>query len=120
LKSFIKLINFYLVSSTNQNMSNPNPYKIPILLTIMANTFLFHKVSEKEKEEIKKQAKSLLDEFGSKLEKIKTKDSHFQNKDGLRGEGDGWDTDKDFRDIMMSNAPFIEDDFLVAEKGGWK
>ena len=82
--------------------------------------FLFHKVSEKEKKEIKKQAKSLLDEFSKKLEKIKTKESHFQNKDGLRDESNGWNTDEEFRSTMLANAPFVEDDFIVAEKGGWK
>jgi len=86
----------------------------------MTNNFLFHKVSEKEKEEIKKQAKKLLDEFAGKLEKIKTKEGHFENGEGLREEGDGWNTDSDFRDLMLLNAPFVEDDFLVAEKGGWK
>ncbi len=86
----------------------------------MASNFLFHKVSEKEKKEIKKQAKSLLNEFSKKLDKIKTKEDHFSNQDGLRNEGDGWKTDEEFRSTMLANAPFVEDDFLVAEKGRWK
>ena len=85
----------------------------------MAESFLFHKVSEKEKEQIKKQAKKLLNDFSGKLEKIKAKEEHFENSDGLREEGDGWETDKDFRDLMLLNAPFVEDDFVVAEKRGW-
>jgi len=84
------------------------------------NNFTWHKVSEKEKKEIKKQAKRLLDDFASKLGKIKLKEKHFENNSGIREEGDGWDTDKKFRDIMFSNASFVEDDFIVAEKGGWK
>ena len=86
----------------------------------MVNNFLFHKVSEKEKKEIKKQAKKLLDEFSKKLDKIKTKESHFSNKNKLRDEGDGWKTDEEFRSTMLSNAPFTENDFIVAEKGEWK
>ena len=86
----------------------------------MPNNFLFHKVSEKEKKEIKKQAKSLLNEFSKKLEKIKTKESHFKNQEGMRDEGNGWKTDQTFRDLMLLNSPFVEDDFIVAEKGGWK
>jgi len=82
--------------------------------------FTYHKVSEKEKEEIKKNAKKLLDTFASKLGKIKAKESHFENNSGLRQEGTGWDTDKEFRDLMFLNAPFVEDEFIVAEKGGWK
>ena len=82
--------------------------------------FTYHKVSEKEKEDIKKQSKKLLNAFANKLEKIKTKESHFSNNSGLREEGTGWDTDPDFKSITLSNAPFIENDFIVAEKGGWK
>ena len=87
------------------------------------DNFSYHKVSEKEKEEIQKNAKKLLDNFARKLEKIKTKEGHFKSsvsETGLREEGTGWNTDEDFRSITLSNAPFVEDDFLVAEKGGWK
>ena len=89
----------------------------------MTNDFTWHEVSEKEKQEIKKQAKKLLDEFASKLEKIKTKESHFENSEspsGTREEGNGWNTDQDFKDIMLANAPFVEDNSIVAEKGDWK
>tara|TARA_Y100000034_G_C6867335_1_gene395459 strand:- start:1369 stop:1641 length:273 start_codon:yes stop_codon:yes gene_type:complete len=83
--------------------------------------FTYHKVSEKEKEEIKKNAKKLLNTFAGKLSKIKAKESHFENNSGLREEGEGWDTDPKFRDLMFLNAPFVEDnDFIVAEKGAWK
>ena len=83
-------------------------------------TALWHKISEKEKQEIKKQAKTLLDNFSKKLEKIKTKEEHFSQGSGLREEGDGWKTSEDFRQIIFENAPNVEDDFIVAEKGGWK
>jgi len=72
------------------------------------------------KEEIRKNAKSLLDEFNSKLSQIKTTESYLENDSGLREEGDGWKTDSDFKDIMLLNAPFVEDDLIIAEKGGWK
>ena len=84
------------------------------------NDFTWHKVSNKEKKEIKKQAKKLLDDFASEIAKIKIEEKHFENNSGIREEGDGWDTDREFRDIMFSNAPFVEDDFIVAEKGEWK
>ena len=38
----------------------------------MANNSLWHEVSEKEKEEIRKESKNLLNEFASKLSKIKS------------------------------------------------
>ncbi len=86
----------------------------------MEKGFTWHKVSDKEKQEIKEQSKHLLEEFGSKLEKIKTKEKHFESNSGTRQEGDGWETDQEFRDTMLSNAPLVDDDFIIAEKGAWK
>jgi len=86
----------------------------------MTKDFTWHKVTETEKEEIRKDSKKLLNEFASKLDKIKTKEKHFKNGTGFREEGDGWKTDADFKDLMFLNAPFVEDDHIVAEKGAWK
>jgi len=86
----------------------------------MTNNSLWHEVSEKEKEKIKQDSKKLLNEFSSKLGKIKTKQTHFQNETGTRDEGTGWKTDPEFRDTIFTNAPFVKDDCIVAEKGGWK
>jgi len=86
----------------------------------MKTNSLWHKVTEKEKQQIKQEAKKLLNEFASKLSKIKAKESHHENNSGIREEGDGWKTDEEFRNTTLSNAPFTEDNFLVAEKGAWK
>ena len=89
----------------------------------MTSNFAYHKVSEKEKQEILKNTKKLLDKFAAKLEKIKVKDKHFSSEispSGTREEGEGWETESEFREIMFANAPFVEDDCLVAEKGEWK
>ena len=86
----------------------------------MTNNSLWHEVSENEKEQIRKDSKKLLNEFASKLDKIKGSESHFQNESGTREEGDGWTTDPEFKSTMISNAPFAEDGFIVAEKGAWK
>ncbi len=86
----------------------------------MTNNFTYHKVTEKEREQIRKESKSLLEKFRSKLEKIKAKEGHFKNKEGYRDEGKGWKTDPTFRDLTFLNAPFVEDDHIVAEKGSWK
>jgi len=86
----------------------------------MTKNFTWHEVSEKEKEQIRKDSKKLLNEFASKLSKIKAPEGHFENETGTREEGDGWNTDPEFRSTTLSNAPFVEDDAIVAEKGGWK
>ena len=86
----------------------------------MTKNFTWHEVTEEEKKEIKRDSKKLLNEFASKLSKIKTKDDHLENESGTREEGEGWNTDSEFRSITLSNAPFVEDDSIVAEKGAWK
>jgi hypothetical protein len=86
----------------------------------MAQNQLWHEVKEKEKEQIKKDSKKLLNEFSTKLKKIKSKMFHFKKEDGYREEGDGWKTDTEFKSHMLNNAPFVEGDSIVAEKGSWK
>ena len=81
---------------------------------------LWHEVSDEEKEQIRKDSKTLMSGFATKLSKIKTSDSHFENGSGLREEGSPWKTPQDFKDLTLLNAPFVEDNFIVAEKGGWK
>ncbi len=86
----------------------------------MIENSLWRKVSEDEREQIKLDSKKLLNEFAIKLSKIKAPEGHFENGSGVREEGDGWETDTEFRSITLSNAPFIEEDSIVAERGGWK
>ena len=83
--------------------------------------FLWHKVSEKEKEEIKKEAKRIMDSFSKKLEKVSDKISEpvIEREECERQEEKGKKVDID-RKIMFENAPNKDDDFIIAEKGGWK
>jgi hypothetical protein len=87
---------------------------------MVENNALWHKVTEQEKEEIRKNAKKILDEFASKLEKIKTEEELYEVGEGIREEGSPWKTDQEFRDITFANANLVEDDSIVAEKGAWK
>jgi len=86
----------------------------------MTKNFTWRKVSEEEKEETKKESKKLLNTFASKIEKIKIPVKHFQEGSGTREEGNGWQTDAEFKEIMLENAPFVEEETIVAEKGAWK
>ncbi len=86
----------------------------------MINNSLWREVGEREKEGIEEDSKKLLNEFALKLSKIKADDKHFENNSGMRDEGDGWNTDAEFRSIILSNAPFVDGSFIVAEKGEWK
>jgi Asp-tRNA(Asn)/Glu-tRNA(Gln) amidotransferase C subunit len=82
--------------------------------------FLWHKVSEKEKEEIKEQAKQIIESFSSKLSKInkKIKEPFIERKDYEREEGA--ERVSDFsRELMFENASSKNKDFIVAEKKKW-
>ena len=86
--------------------------------------FLWHRVSEKEKEEIKKQAKGIVDNFSKKLSKVgETQESVVEREKCEREEG-GECNDID-RGIMFRNAPDTQTgtsknkDFIIAEKGKW-
>ena len=90
----------------------------------MLNDFLWHKVSEKEKEEIRQNAKEIMDSFSKELEKVakeKTLDEGVVERDECEredGNSENWEN-KGFRDIMFENAPKKNKDTIVAEKGGW-
>lgn len=82
-------------------------------------SFLWRKVSEKEREEIKKQAKEIMDSFSGKLDKVgKVEESLIEREECERQEG-GRPMNLD-REIMFENAPNKNKDFIVAERGGWK
>ena len=83
--------------------------------------FLFHSVSEKEKESIKKQAKEIMDKFSKKLERInnKTGDSFVEREDFEREEREGKKGNLDFRKRMFENAPNKNEDFILTEKKSW-
>jgi hypothetical protein len=89
----------------------------------MEKDFLWHVVSEKEKEEIKAKAKQIMDDFAKKLEPVsgKIKEEPFvEREQGERQEGGGEECDKGFREVMFSNAPKKDKDFIIAEKREWK
>ncbi len=82
----------------------------------------WHEVSDKEREEIKKNAKDILKDFSKKLNAINCDKKHFESSisnNGLREEGECWETEEDFRDLTLLNAPFVEDEFITAEKASW-
>ena len=83
--------------------------------------FLFHNLSEKEREEIRKQVKTILDSFSTKLSKIgkgERKESFIEREKSERLEGG--EQDKSFsKETMFNNAPEKNKDFIIAEKKKW-
>lgn len=84
--------------------------------------FLFHNISEEEKERIKKEAKKIIDSFSIKISKIKVseEESVVKRKDFEREDREGRECDNDFKKIMFKNAPNKSGDFILAEKKKWE
>ena len=84
--------------------------------------FLFHTLSEKEKEDIRKEAKRILDSFSEKLSKVKVSEEEplIKRKSSEREEKEGVDAEEGFRERMFENAPEKNKDFIIAEKKEWK
>ena len=85
----------------------------------MKDNFLWHEVSEKEKEKIKKQAKNIMDSFSKKLSKIgELKESFIERPECEREEGEKIGLELD-REKMFENAPKKNKDFIIAERKTW-
>jgi len=82
--------------------------------------FLFHKVSEKEKEQIREQAKKIVDDFSRQLDKIKEKveGSFIERGEGQREEGK-IKCNELSRETFFENALDKNGDFIVGESKKW-
>lgn len=76
---------------------------------------------EKREEEIRKEAKSILDKFAKALAIVKEiPDSFVEREADRREEKQGKEPDSDFRKIFFENAPSTKKDCIEAERGKWK
>lgn len=75
-----------------------------------------------EVEEIKEEAKRILDNFSRALERVSVKDTSAERKDsigGFREEGIGEKCKGNFKNIMLKNAPMHDENSIFAEKKTW-
>lgn len=84
------------------------------------SNFLFHELSEKEREEINKQVKKIVNDFSKQLEKVKEKivEENVEEEKNQRVEDDVGCNEID-REIMFDNAPDKSEDFIIAERKKW-
>ncbi len=76
---------------------------------------------EKREEEIKREAKLILNKFAKALEKIKTEDSFVEREEDRREEIEQEEMpDSEFRKIFFENAPATKKECIEAERGKWK
>ncbi|MDO8508820.1 MAG: hypothetical protein Q7S27_04000 [Nanoarchaeota archaeon] len=74
-----------------------------------------------EMNEIREEAKRLLDNFARALEKVKVQGEKIKKPHGgYRNEGSGQKADGDFRERIFSNAPEKYGDFIIAESKKWQ
>lgn len=77
-------------------------------------------INESKREEIRKEAKGILDKFGKTLESVKFKEKAGKTQlGGFREEGQGRKGDEGFRVAMFKNAPNKNDNNIIAEKKKW-
>lgn len=82
--------------------------------------FLWHKVSKKEKEDIQKEAKFVMDGFSKKLSKIgKVPEFVIERGEGDREEREGSCDENFSREIMFKNANEKNKNFIISEKKKW-
>ncbi|HLD55616.1 MAG TPA: hypothetical protein VJB35_05135 [Candidatus Nanoarchaeia archaeon] len=91
--------------------------------------FLWHEVTEEEKEDIRKQANKIIDDFSKQLSKVKlNEDKPIINKDKFlkseikvreRSEDANSKPLKLNKEIMFENAPEKSKDSIIAEKKIW-
>lgn len=71
------------------------------------------------KEEIKRQAKEILDKFSRALEKVEIEEAKVEREEDRRVEKEGSEGSEEFRKLMLKNAPKTRDEYIEAEKGEW-
>lgn len=91
--------------------------------------FLFHKVDEKEKEEIKSQAADIINSFSKKLESVENlpEESVVEREEFYREEECKEVSEeekekpgnKEFKKKLLENAPKKNKDFILSEKKKW-
>jgi len=83
--------------------------------------FLWHKVSEKEKQEIQAQAKQIMNNFSNKLSGIKEnlEESFVERDFGERTENEGMRDENFSKEIMFNNAKEKNKDFIIGERKTW-
>ncbi len=83
--------------------------------------FLFHNLSDKEREEVKKESKKMLDSFSEKISRVGVfeREPVVKREESEREEKGGEESESGFREIMFENAPKKNKDFIIAEKKKW-
>ena len=73
-----------------------------------------------DQEKVKEEAKQIMDNFMDALKDAELEEEFIlERKECMREEGDSADLDEDFRQRFLSNAPKVNGNAIVANKGKW-
>lgn len=86
------------------------------------DNFLWRKISKDEQENIKKEAKKIMDNFAKSLERVeKELGDDFSVKREFQTRKESYaKSEKEFQEIFFENAPSKSANLIKAEKGKWK
>lgn len=77
-------------------------------------------MDEVKREEIRAQAKKILEDFSKSLDKVKISEKAEKGElGGFREEGATLTGNEKFRKQMFANAPAKDGDFIIAESKKW-
>lgn len=72
-----------------------------------------------DREDIKKQAKKILDDFAKALESVKFEEELVERDSDRRDETEASEPNAEFRKIVLENAPATKEGCILTEKGKW-
>jgi Asp-tRNA(Asn)/Glu-tRNA(Gln) amidotransferase C subunit len=71
--------------------------------------------------QIKNDAKKIMDNFMKSMKNIEVEEEYTMvRNECFREEGEGTETDEDFRQRFLSNAPKVSNEAILANKGDWE
>ena len=76
-------------------------------------------MDDKQKENLRQEARKLMDDFAKTLESVKLKEKKGKTELGGFREKSEMKADTGFKKRMFENAPVKNDDYLIAEKKKW-
>lgn len=83
--------------------------------------FLHQELTEAQREEIKAEAKGIIESFSAKLESISDlpEESYIESEVGYRQESEVNPKAEEFKGMILDNAKKKNEDAIIAEKKKW-
>lgn len=78
-------------------------------------------MSKVNREKVKEKAKEIIDGFVKELDKVKgLEEARVEREEDRREEDDGKETDSNFKERLLENAPKSSKGYIKSERGDWE